>query len=373
MGQGSPNEPVEPKVFLGQRGGRSPYWALTTQDITHYFATIPSNQLETALWLESDRMSHLLEMLNQQSLTNQIDVVRNERRQRIDNVPYGPSSLKLSELMYPEGHPYRYQTIGRHEDLEGASIDDVRDFYKTWYVPANATITIAGDFDTDQTKALVTKWFASFPKSERPKVVPVPAPVVAAQRVEISDRFAKLRQVTFAWHSPAAFAAGDADLELAASVLGGGDASRLNKILVVDRPLAQSVRASQGSQQFSGVFSVTVTLRSDADLATFEQLVHDEIARLAAEPVTDRELDRAVVRQEADVVYRLENLLSRGERLQTYNHYLGDPDKLSWDLDRYRQATPASLRDFAKQYLSAAHEVELVTLPTSAAATGGAQ
>jgi predicted Zn-dependent peptidase len=361
--QGSQHVGADKHFDILKKVGSSTQNGTTNSDRTNYFEVVPSNQLETALWLESDRMGYLLPLLTETSLKNQIDVVRNERRQRIDNVPYGPSGLKMSELLYPEGHPDRYQTIGRHEDLESAKIEDVRDFYKTWYVPGNATIAIAGDFDVDATKALITKWFGSFPKSERPEVVTVPAPTVARQYVELTDKFAKLRQVTFAWHSPGNFRPGDADLDLAASILGGGDASRLNKLLVVDRQLAQSVRASQGSQQFSGVFSVTVTLRGEADLATVEELVEAEVARLTTEPVTQRELDRAVVRQEAAVVYRLEDLLARTERLQAYNHYLGDPDKLTWDLDRYRRATPDSLRDQAKKYLSPKHMVELVTLP----------
>jgi zinc protease len=367
--QGSSHVGADKHFDILKKIGASVVNGTTNSDRTNYFEVVPSDQLPTALWLESDRMAYLLPLLTEASLANQIDVVRNERRQRIDNVPYGPSSLELSNLMYPEGHPYKYQTIGRHEDLEGASIDDVRSFYKTWYVPANATLSIAGDFDVAYAKAQVLQWFGDLPKSEKPTIVPIPMPHVKRQREEITDKFAKLRQITFSWHTPGAFQDGDADLTLAGSILGGGDASRLNRILVVEKQLAQSVRAVQDDGQFSSTFDVTITLRSDADLAAVEQIVEDEVARLRDEKVTDRELARAVVRQEAGAVYRLEDLLARADRLQSYNHYLGDPDKLSWDLDRYRAVTTDSLQANAAQYLTYDTETELVTLP----AAGGAK
>ena len=152
----------------------------TNPDRTNYYELVPSNQLETALWLESDRMSHLLELLTQKSLDNQIEVVRNERRQRYDNVPYGKARFALYEALYPEGHPYRYLTIGKHEDLVAASVDDVKNFFKTWYVPANATLTVAGDFDVPAAKALVEKWFGKFPKSVKPTPISIPAPTIKA-------------------------------------------------------------------------------------------------------------------------------------------------------------------------------------------------
>src|SRR5262249_9462807 len=151
---------------------------------------------------------------------NQIDVVRNERRQRYDNVPYGKALFARSEALYPEGHPYRYLTIGKHEDLKNASLDDVKGFFKTWYVPANATLTVVGDFELAAGKQLVAKWFGTLPGSAKPKVVAVPAPVVKSTEITITDDpLAKLTQVTFAWHSPANFADGDAELEVLADAL----------------------------------------------------------------------------------------------------------------------------------------------------------
>src|SRR5207249_479853 len=134
----------------------------------NYFETVPSNQLETALWLESERMGHLLDALDAKQLANQIDVVRNERRQNYDNRPYTKALFAMTDALYPGDHPYRYMTIGRHEDLESASVDDVKQFFKTWYVPANATLTLVGDFDSGEAKKLVDRWFGTFPTSKKP-------------------------------------------------------------------------------------------------------------------------------------------------------------------------------------------------------------
>ena len=342
----------------------------TNSDRTNYFEVVPSNQLETGLWLESDRMGFLLEKLTDKSLANQIDVVRNERRQRYDNVPYGKARFAQAAALYPEGHPYRYMTIGKHEDLEAASVEDVKGFFKTWYVPANATLALTGDFDVPVAKKLVEKWFGSFPKSEKPKVVPVPAPAVKATEVTVDDGFAKQRQISFVWHSPANFGEGDAELDVAANALAQEGPGRLYKALVYERPLATNVAAFQAGSQFSGTFQIMVTLRPDASLDEVKKLVTAEVARIGKEPLTGKELARVVAGNEAGTVRRLESLLARGEMLQAYNHYLGDPAKLTWDLDRYRTTTPEKIRATVAKYLLPDRMVTIITNPTS---KGGAK
>ncbi len=335
----------------------------TNPDRTNYFEVVPSNQLDTALWLESDRMGHLLELLTQKSLDNQIEVVRNERRQRYDNVPYGKARFALYEAMYPEGHPYRYLTIGRHEDLASASLDDVKNFWKTWYVPANATLTVVGDFDVATIKPTIAKWFGSLPPSTKPTVVTVPAPAPRAERRTIDDNFAKLRQITWAFHSPANFGAGDAELDILADALGDGGTGRLYKLLVHEKQLAQGVSVFQGGSSFSGMFVVTVTARSDADLAEIERLVGATLSEVRTTPLADVELRRAVTGVEARTVYALESLMARANVLQAYNHYLGSPDRLSWDLGRYRAATADGIRAVAERVLDLDHAVVIVTQP----------
>jgi len=338
----------------------------TNLDRTNYFEVVPSNQLETGLWLESDRMAHILPLLTKESLDNQIEVVRNERRQRYDNVAYGKARFALFEALYPERHPYRYLTIGRHEDLAGASVDDVIGFFKTWYVPANATLTLAGDFDVAEAKALVDKWFGSLPPSKKPAVVAVPAPKPRAERRVVEDDFAKQRQITWAWHSPARFAPGDAELQVLGSTLSREGVGRLYKVLVHDKQLATSVSAAQSGATFSGIFGVTVTLRSDADLAEVERIVADELGRVLREPLADADVARFVTSVEARTIWSLEALMSRVEQLQTYNHYLGDPGKLAWDLDRYRRITPASVQAAARKVIALDQAVVIVTVPRAA-------
>jgi predicted Zn-dependent peptidase len=344
----------------------------TNLDRTNYFEVVPSNQLDTALWLESDRMAFLLPLLTEKSLQNQIEVVRNERRQRYDNVPYGKALFALYEALYPEKHPYRYLTIGKHEDLARASLDDVVGFFKTWYVPANATLTLVGDFDPATAKTQIDHWFGKLPKSTKPKVAFVPAPKQKAARVTVEDGFAKQRRITWAWHSPANYAPGDAELDVLGSALTREGTGRLYKSLVFDKQLATSVSAGQAGSTFSGYFSVTVTLRGDADLAAVEKIVNEELARVEREPLDPKEIARYVTAREAQAIWGLESLLGRANRLQSYNHYLGDPGKLSWDLERYRAVTPAAVQAAATAYLDLTKPVVIITMP-AAAPEGGAR
>jgi zinc protease len=369
--QGSKNVGSDKHFEILKKIGMSTVNGTTNPNRTNYFEVVPSHQLDTALWLESDRMGHLLPLLTLDSLKNQIDVVRNERRQRYDNVPYGKTRFALYAALYPEGHPYRYLTIGKHEDLEAATLEDVRNFYKTWYVPANATLAITGDFDQKTIKATVARWFGGFPKSTKPTVVRVPAPTSKAQTVEVSDGMAKLRQIQWAWHSPAVMHPGDAEFDILADVLAREGTGRLYKALVYDRQLAQSVSAFQQSTDFSSIFSISVTLRTGADLEQVKQVVAEELARLRREPISDRERARAVTAYEAQATYGLESLLARGELLQGYNHSIGRPDGITYDLDRYRQASPATIQAAVTRYLADDQTVTVITNPAAAAAAGG--
>jgi predicted Zn-dependent peptidase len=371
MFQGSKNVGADNHFKILRTIGSEQINGTTNQDRTNYFEVVPSNQLETGIWLESDRMSHLLELLDRKQLDNQIDVVRNERRQNYDNRPYTKALFAQYAALYPEGHPYRYLTIGKHEDLVAASVDDVKAFYRTWYVPANATLAIVGDFDTAEAKKLVDKWFGTFPASAKPKVVTIPTPAIANTEVHVTDNFAKLRQITFAWHSPAQYADGDAELDIVANALGADGTGRLYKILVYDKQLAQAVRVGQGGATFSGTFTITVTLRSGASLDAVKKIVGEELARVAHEHLTAKEIARVVAANEAAAIYQLESLNNRANILQEYNQFLGDPDRLSWDLDRYRTTTPDKIRDAVAKYLGPDHVATIVTDPAAAAAGGG--
>jgi predicted Zn-dependent peptidase len=361
MFQGSKNVGSDRHFEVLRKLGSDEINGTTNTDRTNYYEVVPSNQLETGLWLESDRMSHLLDILDKKELDNQIDVVRNERRQRYDNVPYNKARFAMQAALYPEGHPYRYFTIGKHEDLVAASVEDVKNFYRTWYVPSNATLALVGDFDPADAKKLVDKWFGTLPASTKPVVVPIAAPVIKAQTITLDDTFAKLRQITFAWHSPAAFADGDAELDIVAEALAAEGTGRLYKALVYDKPLAQSVRANQSGSQFSGVFTVTITLRTGADAAQAQQIAEAEIAKVTHDKLADKEIARVVAGQESAAIHRLEGLNSRANTLQLFNHFLGDPNKITFDLDRYRTTTADKILATAAKYLVPAHMVTVIT------------
>jgi zinc protease len=338
----------------------------TNPDRTNYFETVPSHELETALWLESDRMGYLLDLLNQESLQNQIEVVRNERRQRYDNVPYGAERFAVAAALYPEGHPYRYLTIGRHEDVENANLDDVIAFFEKWYVPSNATLVLAGDFEIAEAKALVDKWFATFPKLPEPVHVVVPAPKLQANvKVEIDDAFARLERVHYVWHSPAGLAEGDLDLNVAADALGSEGWGRLSKRLVDEEKLAQSVRVSQSGNGFSGTFDIVVTLSPgdrEVKRKRIAAAVTEELDKFIASGPTQAELARHVIGVESSFVWGLEDLAGRANQLQWFNHYTGDPGYADEYLTRLRSITPATVQAAAKQWLTQPH-AEIVSIP----------
>ena len=369
MFQGSKHVGEDKHFEVLKKVGASTINGTTNPDRTNYFEQVPSNELETALWLESDRMGYMLPLLTEKSLANQREVVRNERRQNYDNVPYGKARFVQSRLLYGEGHPYRYLTIGRHEDLAQASLEDVKNFFRKWYVPSNATLLIAGDIEIPAAKALVQKWFGSFPKSARPprRVVP-PTPVTETRREVVQDDFAKLRRVHYAWHSPKAFAPGDDEMDILASALARPGTGRLFKILVHEKQLAQNVSAYQQGQGFSGIFNVVVDLKPDADMKAVEGILDQEIERVMREPITERERKRVVTETEASFVRGLETLVSRGEIVQMYNHFLGEPDSFTRQLDMFRNATVNGVRDTAAGYLKRQNRVEIITVPGKAPA-----
>lgn len=368
MFQGSRHTGEDQHFNVLRQAGASNVNGTTNTDRTNYYEVLPANQLETALWLESDRMGWLPDLLTQKSLDNQRDVVRNERRQSYDNVPYGKERFALNALLYADPHPYRYLTIGKHEDLEAAKLEDVRAFFDKWYAPSNATLCIAGDFDEPLARRLVERWFGAFPKMNRPMHVMVPpSPVTGPLRQVVEDPFARLRRVHFAWHSPAGFAMGDAELDILANVLGASGTGRLEKLLVHEKQWAQSVSVGQASMRMSSVFHVSVDLRPEADVAAVEKAVLEEIARVREEPVTAAELRRAVVSIESGYVWGLESLIARANQLQAYAQALGKADGFAIDLQRYRDANAARVLQYAKAVLTETGRVEVLTQPAGTA------
>ena len=322
----------------------------TSNDRTNYYEIGPRNLLETFLWLEADRLATLSEVITDEELERQRKVVQNERRQSYENRPYDRAELVIPESMYPADHPYHWPTIGSHEDLDAATVADVRAFFERFYRPSNATLVIAGDFDPAEARRLVERYFGWQPRLPAPDRAPPPAEPRLTQDIAIAltDRV-QLPRIRLAWHAPALFAPGDADLDMAAHVLGGGKSSRLYRALVFDQRIAQDVFAYQGSQMLGSLFQVGATAKPGHDLNEIAAALDAEIRRLAADGPTEAELARARNTHLADFYKGLDHLQTRADLLNHYQHVLGTPDGVARDVERYEKTTIESVRAaFAK-------------------------
>jgi zinc protease len=348
-------------AWMEAEGGSNNAW--TSEDRTDYFSVGPAHSLKLLLWLDADRFAALADEMNLEKLNAQRDVVRNERRQTSENEPYGKVELRLPELLYPEGHPYHHPVIGSHEDLEAAEVKDVVSFFKTWYVPNNMSLVVAGDFNPDEVKGWIHTYFAAIPKGEiKPPPEAKPTKITKIVRETIEDNV-KLPKVVMAWHSPARFAAGDAELDLLSTVLDSGKASRLYKAVVYDKPLAQEVSARQESSDLSSRFVVEAIARPGVKLEQLEKAIDDEIAKLRKTEVTPAELSRAQNQYEMSFFSQLQSIMRRASLLNAYETYKGDPGFLEQDIQRYRGATPAALLKVAKETLDPNARVILHVVP----------
>jgi zinc protease len=338
----------------------------TSNDRTNYWINVPSNALELALFLESDRMGYLLETMTPATVDAQRDVVKNERRQSYENRPYGIADLTLAEMLYPEGHPYRWPVIGYMDDLTAASYEDVVGFFKQYYAPSNASLVIAGDIRPAETRALVEKWFSDVKPGPAPHPMDVPGVALASvQKKTITDRV-QLPRLTLAWLTPPHFDPGDAALDVVADVLAGGKNSRLYKRLVYDLQVAQEVTAYQSSQSISSYFVVEVMPRPGHTVEEMQKIIDEEIARLQADGPTDREVQRAINKIESSFYSRMERVGGFGgkaDQLNAYYSSAGNPDWFNEDLSRYRALSASDVRAAAREFLPAARRVELTVVP----------
>jgi len=345
-------------------GGWNNAW--TSEDATDYYEAGPSNLLQTFLWLEADRMRDLGRAMTQEKLEIQRGVVRNERRQGVEDTPYGIVWEALNPALYPPEHPYGHTVIGSHEDLVAATLDDVTGFFSTWYVPNNASLVIAGDFDPAQARAWVEQYFGGIAQKalpERRSVPPVDGPVVPL-REETDNVTVPMTLMT--WHTPPALQPGDADYDLVASVLGDGTASRLYDRLVMKDKIAVEVEAWNYSQLLSSVFGVSFKPAEGHTLEQIEEVVLEEIARLAAEGPTEAELERAMNQIEVGFIQGLEGLHSRASALNRYRYLAGDPGYANQDLLRYRGLGAAEVKAAAAR-LTAERASRIRVRPRAAA------
>ena len=338
----------------------------TNNDRTNYVIDVPSNALELALFLESDRMAYLLDTMTPERVNGQRDVVKNERRQSYENRPYGMASLELDTMLWPANHPYSWPTIGHMEDLTAASRDDVAAFFQKYYAPNNASLSIAGDIDFDRTRALVEKWFTEIPRGEAVEpVAPPPAYVNGVKRKTLTDRV-RLPRLYLGWLTPRTYAPGDAALDVASSVLAGGKNSRLYKRLVYDTQMAQDVSAFQQSGALGSSFLIVATARPGQSIADIQKAIDEELDRLRREPPTAREVERAINQTEATFYRRMERVGGFGGKADQLNGYYvagGGPDYFAEDLARYTSLSPADVQAAVVGWLPAGRRVELVVEP----------
>jgi zinc protease len=344
--------------------------ATTAEDRTNYFASGPTSLLPTLLWLEADRLEGLGAAMTQEKLDLQRDVVRNERRQSYENEPYGPAELLINGLVYPADHPYAIPVIGTHEDLEAATVADVREFFATYYVPNNLSLVVAGDFERDATLKLVERWFGSQPaRPTPPRRTAAPVRLAAPVFRETTDPNAEFARTSFVWHSPALFAPGDAACDVLAKLLGDGLASRLQKRLMVDELLAQSVGAWQMSMQLGSLFRIDACAAADdVPLERLEKAIDAELARLATDGPTAEELERVKVHAETEFTASLQRMTERADRLNAYDDAFGDPDGFERDLGRYRLVGPEEVRARARELFDPAARLVLHVMPDGEAA-----
>ena len=338
----------------------------TNVDRTNYYIDLPSNALDLALFLESDRMGYLLDDKAPGKIEGQRDVVKNEKRSSYDNQPYGQAFLELPTLLYPPGHPYSWSTIGSMEDLTAASFEYVARFFRTYYVPNNASLVIAGDIDIEVTRKLVEKWFADVPRGKPVPALSPPAPVLdGVKRKTITDRV-QLPRLYLGWHTPALLKPGDATLDIVANLLSGGKNSRLYRRLVYDMQIAQDVSAFQQSQALGSNFMIVTTARPGQTLDKLQAVIDEELDKLRATAPEAREMTRALNQIEANFFRSMERVGGFGgkaDQLNSYYKATGAPDYFAKDLERYRAVTAAEVKAAVTQYLPKDRRVELSVVP----------
>ena len=341
----------------------------TSTDHTEYFIDVPSNALELALYLESDRMGYLLEAMSPEHVDLQRDVVKNERRQSYENRPYGMAMLELDQLQYPENHPYHWPTIGYMEDLTAATYGDVVEFFKKYYAPNNASLVVAGDIDPPAARRLVEKWFGEVRRGgEVEPLSPPPAFLTEVKRRTMTDRV-QLPRLYLSWLTPPHFEPANAALDVTARVLAGGKNSRLYRRLMYDQQIVQDISAFQSSSALSSSFLIVATARPGHTIEEIQRIIDEEIEKLKAGPPEPREVERAVNQIEASFYRRMERVGGFGGKADQLNEYYtttGDPDFIAEDLSRYRALSSSDIQAVASRYLPADRRVELVVMPADA-------
>jgi zinc protease len=365
MFEGSKHVGEKAHIKVLEQSGATDINGTTDFDRTNYFETVPANQLETALWLESDRMGFLLDTLDRAKLTNQRDVVRNEKRQG-EGRPYGIVDEEVFHQLFAKTHPYYANVIGSHADVEAARLNDVREFFTQYYAPNNATMAIAGDYDPATIKSLIEKYFGPIPTGPSVEVTPVSTPPITAERRIVVTDTVQLPKVILAWLAPPAFSPGDADADIAAHVLGSGKSSRMYRELVYKQQIAQSANCYDNNLALTSPFQCEFIARPGITPEKLEAEAEKIIDDFVAHGPTPEEVEWSRNKIETGLISGLQRLGGFGgvaDQLNYYNQYTGDPGYLPKDLARYDAVTPGSVQKVAQATLGKDQRVVVYGVP----------
>ena len=343
----------------------------TNADRTNYWEVVPTSAVDLALWMESDRMGHLLPALTSQRFETQRDVVLNERRQNYENRPYGLAVMAVTDALYPPDHPYHWLTIGAADDIRAMQLDEVQAFFRTYYHPSNASLSLAGDIETGRAFELAEHYFGGIPAGARPSRVVAEASIAREVRLLLEDRV-EMPRVYIGWHSPAMYEDGDAEMDLLSDLLANGKTSRLYRTLVYERRIALDVSAFQNSRELGSFFMLVATAAPGHSLTDITAAIDSELAELIDHGPNRAEMERAEAQAEAHFMYRLQTVGGFGgksDQLNAYNVFRNDPGFFAHDLARYRDATAESVRLAAKRYLRVDARVVLSVVPRGQAAS----
>jgi zinc protease len=340
----------------------------TTTDRTNYYESLPAGSLDLALFLESDRMGFLLDVVTPQLVDGQRDVVKNERRQSYENAPYGAANVRITELMYPKEHPYHWPVIGYMEDLSAATQDDVKEFFTTYYAPGNASLVIAGAINKAEARTKVEHWFSDVKAGPRPAPVVAPPVELTSVVTETLTDNVQLPRLYLAWHTPGQFQPGDAEMDVVASLLTGGKNSRLYKRLVYELQLVQSISAFQGSAAFGSRFQIIATARPSTEphdqvLAKIKAIIDEEIEKLKQSPPEAREVQRVLNGVESNFLNSMQQSLAKADQMNAYYVATGNPDYFQEDLGRYLALQPNDIQAAVRKWLPADRRLELSVHP----------
>jgi len=361
MFQGSVNVPKEMHFrYIQEAGGNLN--GSTSTDRTNYFEKVPSNFLELILWLESDRMGFFIPALTQEKLTNQIDVVKNERLERYDNQPYGLAWEILISNLFPGNHPYSWATIGSLEDISNFTIEDVKSFFEKYYSPANACLVIAGDFEPAEAKNLTEKYFGEIQGKnhlETPQIKPF---VLDENKFIVHKDKVQLERIYLAWHTGCAYSEDDSALDIFTDLLTGSKTSRLYKKLVFEQEVAQDITAYQFSGKYAGYFVLIATAKPGILLIELKDKIFAEFENIKSYGINEKELLRSKNGIKSGFIYSMQNIDSMADQLNSYNYFLNEPNSFNYDLSRYENVRGENIINLFEKYFSKPF-VELHVIP----------